>query len=539
MLHILMVAAENGALPGAKIGGIGDVVRDVPMALADRGCRVSVVTPAYGFLHHRSSGDVPALLTVHFAGATQTAHCHRVRPPIEHPRVSHFVIDSPRFTALDPVQNTHRIYIDDPPDQPFASDASKFAFFCMTVAEAVKQDHFETLTHIHLHDWHTALLLFLRAYHPAYQTLQALGTIYTIHNLGLQGIRPFQDHASSLHAWFPGVTYDRQAVRDPRWNAINPMALGIRLADRVHTVSPSYAEEILKPDNKPHFYGGEGLENDLQQAKRENRLFGILNGCVYPENEPPPQPSYEALMRLLQQTVLAWAGTAPTVPAAHFCAFARLAALAKRPQPPQAICTGIGRLQPQKVLLLKQPGTGPGTGLERLLDTLAERGLLILLGTGDAAFERYFTQQCAQRENFLFLNGYSDACAAALYTTGTLFVMPSSYEPCGISQLLAMRAGQPALVHAVGGLRDTVTHGRNGFTFTGRSVTDQVDRMAAVFKEALHLIVEAPDRWQAIRRNAAASRFAWKQSAQLYIDHLYSGAQERLIRAAPGDSGAG
>ncbi|MFO7642885.1 MAG: glycogen/starch synthase [Desulfosarcina sp.] len=521
MIHILMVAAENGALSGGKVGGIGDVVRDVPMALADQGCRVSVVTPAYGFLQRTASGTSPAELVVHFGGERQTALCHAVRPAIDYPGVSHHVIDSPRFTAFDPVRNAYRIYVDDPPDQPFASDASKFAFLCLTVAEALKQGLFEAVTHIHLHDWHAALLLFLRAYHPAYRTLQALAVVYTIHNLGLQGIRPFDGHTSSLHAWFPGIAYDREAVVDPRWNAINPMAVGIRLADRVHTVSPSYAAEILQSSERPHFYGGEGLENDLRQAKRQERLCGILNGCTYPQNGAAPQPSVEALMRLLKQTVMTWAGMTETVLASHFSAFARLAALGERAQPPQTICTSIGRLQPQKVQLLEQAGTGPGTGLERMLDALADSGMLILLGTGDAAYERYFTQVCARRENFLFLNGYSDACAEALYAIGTLFVMPSSYEPCGISQLLAMRAGQPCLVHAVGGLRDTVTHNHNGFAFEGQNLSDQVDRMATVFQAALHLIAEQPDRWQTIRRNAAATRFPWTLSADLYIERLY------------------
>lgn len=521
MMHILMIAAENGALNGAKVGGIGDVVREIPMALADQGCRVSIITPAYGFLHHKAINGPPAQLLVHFGGGHQTAHCHAVQPDHHHPNVAHYVIDSPRFNNFDPGRNSHRIYIDDPPDQPFASDATKFAFFCMTVAEALEKGLFPGLTHLHLHDWHAALLLLLRAYHPAYRSLQKLPTVYTIHNLSLQGIRPFDGHASSLHAWFPGLAYDRQVVADPRWNAVNPMAIGIRLADRVHTVSPSYAEEILKPSDTPHFYGGEGLEKDLRLAHDQGRLYGILNGCTYPNDGPAPKPDFGTLLARLMPIVVAWSGMTDTVRASHFAAYARITALAKRPEPPPVLCTCIGRLQPQKTLLFLQTGTSTGTGLERLLNTLADNGLLIVLGTGDAAYERYFTRMAAGRENLLFLNGYSDACAEALYAAGDLFVMPSSYEPCGISQLLAMRAGQPCLVHAVGGLRDTVTHGHNGFSFEGRSLTDQVDRMALTFKEALDCIIREPDKWQTMRRNAAATRFPWTLSAQMYIKRLY------------------
>jgi len=310
-------------------------------------------------------------------------------------------------------------------------------------------------------------------------------------------------------------------VADPRWDAINPMAAGIRLADRVHTVSPSYAQEILKPSDKPHFHGGEGLEKDLRRAQSQDRLFGILNGCIYPDNGPPPKPSFEALLALLKQTVLAWSGMTDTVRASHFAAFARITDLAQQTCPPKTLCTSIGRLQPQKTLLLKDNGTGPGTGLERILEALADRGLLIALGTGDAAYERYFTQVGTQRKNFLFLNGYSDECAEALYAAGDLFIMPSSYEPCGISQLLAMRAGQPCLVHAVGGLRDTVTHGRNGFSFEGENLATQVDRMAITFEEALGCMTREPDKWQTMCRNAAATRFPWALSARTYIDQLY------------------
>ncbi|MEI2419487.1 glycogen/starch synthase, partial [Arthrospira platensis SPKY2] len=101
---------------------------------------------------------------------------------------------------------------------------------------------------IHLHDWHAALFLLLRAYHPAYGSLRTTRCVFTIHNLALQGIRPLEGDPSSLHEWFPGLHYPHAVVADPRWsNCVNPMAVGIRLADAVHAVSPSYAVEILRP----------------------------------------------------------------------------------------------------------------------------------------------------------------------------------------------------------------------------------------------------------------------------------------------------
>jgi starch synthase len=520
-MHILMVAAENGALNGCKVGGIADVLRDAPMALAAAGCTVSVITPAYGFLHLKARDTGNATLGVPFGGESRAAQWYGIRADSAHACVDHYVIDHPMFTAFDPASNTHKIYIDDPPGRPFASDATKFAFFCLAVAEALKRDLLKTVTHIHLHDWHAAFLLLLRAYHPRYDFLKNIPIVYTIHNLGLQGIRPFSGDDSSLNSWYPGLHYDWLTLKDPRWDCINPMAVGIRLADRVHTVSPGYAHEIQQPSDRPHFYGGEGLESDLRRASRQERLFGILNGCDYPQNTAAPDLPFETLLRLLKHTVVAWSGLADTVAAAHFSAFARIGDWLERPEPPGLICTSVGRLQDQKMLLLKEAGSGTRSGLERILDVLGTYGILILIGTGDPEYERFFTRISAQRRNFLFVKGYSEACADALYRKGDLFLMPSSYEPCGISQMLAMRAGQPCLVHAVGGLRDTVKDLHNGFCFEGGQLQDQIDRMVSAFEKALALRVQNPRQWQKIRQNAADERFSWKQSTEWYIRHLY------------------
>jgi starch synthase len=130
-------------------------------------------------------------------------------------------------------------------------------------------------------------------------------------------------------------------------------------------------------------------------------------------------------------------------------------------------------------------------------------------------------------ENFIFLNGYSDECASALYANGDLFLMPSSFEPCGISQMLAMRDGQPCVVHKVGGLKDTVEHGVTGFTFTGDTVPEQVDNFVKTTLEAIALKRHHPESWRKICKNASSVRFLWKDSLQLYIDKLYKGVNSK------------
>jgi len=517
---IVMLAAENDALPGAKVGGIGDVVRDIAPALAALGCRVTVITPGYGLLAGRRGAERLAALEVGFGGGAHQVELHAVPPRAERApeeRVRHWVLEHPLFSVC----GRGRVYCDDPPERPFARDASKFALFCAAAAEAVARGHCGRPEVIHLHDWHAALFLLLRRCQPAYDRLRASRCVFTIHNLALQGVRPLGGDESSLSAWFPDLSYPRALVADPRWpDCVNPMAVGIRLADAVHTVSPSYAAEILRPSAVASrgFYGGEGLEADLARAHRDNRLHGILNGCEYPD-APPGAPCWPALRELLGRQVLSWVGREPQPASSHFIARARLDDGLR--QRPASVVTSIGRLTEQKVRLLAEAGSDGRPALESALDILGEDGLLILLGSGDPVYEAFFTETAGRRANLLFLRGYSDAAARALYAAGDLFLMPSSFEPCGISQMLAMRAGQPCLVHHVGGLRDTVRDGVDGFAFSGADPREQADHMNAALRAALALRCAQPERWRRIAANAAAARFDWTDSARLYLERLY------------------
>lgn len=518
MTDVLMVAAENDALPGGKVGGIGDVVRDAPAALAERGCAVSVVTPAYGVFGALPGARLAERLSVGFGGATQSVDLYDVPGKQTVAGVQHWVLEHPQFSA----RGKGRIYCDDPPARPFATDAGNFALFCAAVAEGVVRGAFGRLDVVHLHDWHAAFFLILRRYHPAYQSLQAIRCAYTIHNLALQGVRPFSGDVSSLEAWYPGLDYDLEMLADRRWpDCVNPMAAGIRLADAVHAVSPAYAEEILRPSAvAAHaYYGGEGLEGDLLAARAESRLFGILNGCEYPEEAAPVPGDWSELSTLLRGELLRWAGASATLASAHFLAHTRLRELgATRPD---VLLTSIGRLTRQKVGLLRQTTSAERPALDELLETLGARGLLVLLGSGDPEYEQFLTATAARFANVIFLRGYSDALAQALYANGDLFLMPSSFEPCGISQMLALRAGQPCLVHHVGGLRDTVQDNVTGFAFTGADPTEQADQLIAALRRALAVYQNRPAQWQALCQAAAAARFRWADSVDAYLEHLY------------------
>jgi starch synthase len=483
------------------------------------------VTPSYGFLHELGGSTRVATIYFSFAGHPDQATLYRVRPRTEAAaRSVHYVIDHPAFLHYNAEKEQYDIYSNDPLGRPFATDATKFACFCAAVAAAIKENLFGPLNVLHLHDWHAAFLLLLRAYVPSCTELKSLRTVYTIHNLALQGVRPLSGDSSSLESWYPDISFGDEIpgeLRDPRWiDCLNPMAVGIRLADAVHTVSPTYAEEILSPSRPPQFFGGEGLDGDLQRATAEGRLHGILNGCEYPAARPAKLDTKE-LLALIKADAARWASKKTALSFADFTVFQTLEKLNSARSKPSFIATSISRVVDQKMLLIKAPGSDGVSGLEKILQAIGPKGLYILLGTGDRDTEAFLTEAAATHSNFLFLNSYAAKSAEALYASGDLFLMPSSFEPCGIGQMLAMRDGQPCLVHRTGGLRDTVWHGVNGFGFEGATLHQQVDNMAAALAAALKLHSESSNDWKKICDAAASARFLWADSAKQYIEKLY------------------
>ncbi len=528
-MHILMLAAENDGIPDAKVGGIGDVVRDVPPALAalpDEDVRVTVVVPSYGFLHARPGTWVIGSLVMDFAGARHWVTAYEVPGRKPDPKVRHLVLDCPLFEARHPATGRITMYQDDQPGRPFATDATRFAAFCLAAAEAIRQGLFGPLDCLHLHDWHTAFLLVLRELDPAYGFLRPLRTVFTIHNLGLQGVRPLRGDVSSLEAWFPqlapALAGAHPAIEDPDWpECVNPMAVGIRWADAVHAVSPSYAQEILLPSRTPDFFGGERLQGVLQAAA--DRLVGILNGCEYPERASR-ELSWPDLLTRLRSEVLTWVVRDKQVALVHFLALERMSDLARRRRP-DLVLTGVTRVVEQKSMLLLAKGSSGASGLQSVLESLGEDGVLFLLGTGDPTYEAFFLDMAGRHSNFIFLNGYSNACADMLYRHGDAFLMPSSYEPCGISQMLALREGQPVIAHNVGGLKDTVREGRNGFVFEGWFMNEQVDGLVDACRRAITLKKQHPGLWRKLADQAAKERFLWSESVTQYLAELYRARQ--------------
>lgn len=509
MNNFLFVAAENDAIPNCKAGGMGDVVRDVPRQISERGDKAHIVVPSYSRLHQ--NGIFKSNLNFKLRGVNYTAELYEVTPKKEFKNVHHYVIHHPEIQA----GGIAHIYHDDP-TEPFFNDFIKFVIFCTAVAEAIKTNAFGMLDVVHTHDWHTSPLLFLKTYHPVYKDLKKLRYVYSIHNLAIQGIRPFHDNYASVSHWFPEVELKYEALADTRYtDCINLMAVGIRLADAVHTVSPSYKEDVMQPSRRPEFVGGESLENDLVQAENEGRLFGILNASNYgnireAEKDKIYRNTVKALFRWLQDESKKYK--------ADFLAHTGEKIMEYVDKRPKFIVSSVARLTEQKFYFFKRSPEA----FEKILKRLDKiDGIFMLLGTGDPDYEELFRDMSYKHKNFIFTNGQSEDLIDSIYLESDLYFMPSLFEPCGISQMLAMRNGNPCLVHHTGGLKDTVDHMITGFSFGGNTYNAQIKNMIKIFDEALSIWENDKPKWNKIKSNAKKMRFTWEKSVDEYYSKLY------------------
>ncbi len=511
--NILMLAAEHGGFSGAKVGGVGDVIRDLPQALNEQNCQVSVALPSYGFLMRLPSLKKIGSVNVVFYSYVHTVSIYSTQ------EAGHgvYIFDHPFFYHKGEV-----VYCDDPDHSPFASDASKFALFCAATAQALLDNILPKPHVVHCHDWHTGFLPLLLKKHSAFKKLNTLPIVFTIHNLAMQGTRPTSGDDSSLRAWFGEDVSDFDDCIDPVYqNCINPMRAGIVLSDKVHTVSPTYAKEILMPsDHKQGVFGGEGLESDLCKRFHEKKLIGILNGCDYGV-KVGRRPSKDTLVKVAHAALLKWVAKTPQLKSTHFLAQHNLAAWHTKKTAGLTI-TSVGRLTEQKARLLLTPTSIGRVVIDDLLDALKGSGTFILLGSGSTEIEQQLCIRMGEYEHFIFLNGYDEDLSNKMYSYGHLFLMPSSFEPCGISQLLAMRAGQPCLVSSVGGLKDTVAHNKNGFVFSGKDDTHKAKQLVSLFNTAISMFTSKQDEYKKIQKSAKATRFTWSDVAKEYAEKLYN-----------------
>lgn len=473
-MKVLFVAAEGS--PFAKVGGLGDVIGALPKSLVSRGHDVAVMLPYYDEIAARFGRDVEDVTS--FFTNVGWRHQYVGIKKLERSGVTFYFIDNEQYFARGHVYGDW-------------DDGERFAFFQLAAVEAMEKIGFIPDI-LHVNDYHTALIPFLlkEKYHWI-ETYRSIRTVLTIHNMQFQG----EYDAGMLGDLF-GVGQERYDDGTARWNGrLNWLKTGILYADRVTTVSPSYAREIMTPEF------GCGLDQILRMEA--GKLSGITNGI---------------------DTELFNPHTDARIPF-HFSVDNRSGkkgdkeALQKRlglPVREDVPVLGIvSRLTDQK---------GFNLVVDELGSLIQQDIQLVVLGTGYPEYEQAFSWFAAEYPDKVSAQITFDLdLAQQIYAGSDMFLMPSAFEPCGLSQMMAMRYGSIPIVHEVGGLRDTVEpyndvyHAGTGFgfvEFSGYWFTQTV-------LHALNIFTHQPREFEQIRTRAMSVDFSWTKASEQY-EQLYS-----------------
>ena len=484
-LNILFAAVEMSPL--AKVGGLGDVVGSLPRALRSRGADVRVALPMHGPIERESLHPRHLLqgVRVPWPGGIER---RPQRVDVWEARVRDvpvYLLENERYFSRTSVYG-------------FDDDVERFLFFCDALVACAPHLGFRPDA-VHAHDWHAALLLTRLASTPGHPWADA-GRVYTIHNLALRG--DFDDAFAEEHglsaldlAVPPGV--------EPE-TALSGMAQGILHADRVNTVSDTYAREILTPE-----YGA-GLDPLLRA--RAQALSGIVNGIDYDEFNPATDP---ALVRNFDAATLD----------ARIENKRALQAKAGLPARDGAmIFAAVTRLFDQKGIDLVP------AAFEWIL--ASHDAQLVVLGTGDPAVEQTLLRlQDKYPDRVRIWLEFNPPLGQQIYAGCDAFLMPSRYEPCGLGQLISLRYGAVPVVRRTGGLADTVEDAGptfddgTGFVFdasTARDLQRACERALAAFAK--------PAKWQAMQQRGMRQDWSWSRAAAQYLD-LYATAADDRARA--------
>ena len=470
-MKILFAAAEGA--PFSKTGGLGDVIGALPKSLVKQGHEVAVALPYYDMVDAKFGDKVEDVL--HFETNVGWRRQYVGIKKLIHEGVIFYFIDNQQYFFRGHVYGDW-------------DDGERFAYFQLAVLEMMERVDFIPDV-LHVHDYHTAMMPFLlkEKYHWI-QAYQGIRTVLTIHNLEFQG--QFSD--GMLGDLF-GVGYQRYEDGTLRWNnCLNWMKAGILYADRVTTVSPSYAEEIKTAQF------GCGLDQILRMES--GKVVGIVNGIdtdLYNPETDKLIPHHFSAKNL--------AGKAKNK-----------ADLQKRlGLPVRADVPVIGivsRLTRQK---------GFDVVVEELHNLLQEDVQIVLLGTGDPSFEQAFAWFGHAYPEKMSANILFDvSLAQEIYAASDIFLMPSRFEPCGLSQMMSMRYGTLPLVHEVGGLRDTVQPYNQ---FEGSGTGFGFNNLAGywlhdTFLKAIYLYKDNKQAWKKLQEEAMSRDFSWDTASKAYAD---------------------
>lgn len=473
-MQIVFASAE--CAPFVKTGGLGDVAGSLPAALARAGAEVIVMVPKYATIKDEYKAQMEHFSDFYVSLGWRNEYCGLEK--LEHDGVTYMFIDNERYFARDYPYG-------------FFDDGERFAFFSKAITESLQHlpEGFECDI-LHCNDWQTALApVFLREFYQGLPLYDRVKTVFSIHNVAFQG--QFSD---TVMEDILGVAHIPAAASQLRCDAcsINYMLGALRYADAITTVSPTYANEIQTPEF------GEGLDGVLRE--RSYALQGILNGIDVAGFDPATDKRIAA-----NYTVEDRSGKA-------VCKAKLQEELGLEVRDDRPLMVMVTRLTRQKGLDL----------VMYALDRILAGGVQVaVLGTGDRDYEdglRYFQDKypgtMAARIEF------DPALSQRMYAAADMFLMPSKFEPCGLSQIIAMRYGTLPIVRETGGLKDTVqpynefTGEGTGFSFSNFNGDEMGD---AVFRAA-RLFWDNRDAWNQLVTQAMSQDFSWTRSADKYLD---------------------
>lgn len=486
-MQIVFASAE--CAPFVKTGGLGDVAGSLPAALVRAGAEVIVMVPKYATIKDEYKAQMEHFSDFYVSLGWRNEYCGLEK--LEHDGVTYMFIDNERYFARDYPYG-------------FFDDGERFAFFSKAITESLQHlpAGFECDI-LHCNDWQTALApVFLREFYQGLPLYDRVKTVFSIHNVAFQG--QFSD---TVMEDILGVAHIPAAASQLRCDAcsINYMLGALRYADAITTVSPTYANEIQTPEF------GEGLDGVLRE--RSYALQGILNGIDVAGFDPATDKRIAA-----NYTVDDRAGKA-------VCKAKLQEELGLEVRDDRPLMVMVTRLTRQKGLDL----------VMYALDRILAGGVQVaVLGTGDRDYEdglRYFQDKypgtMAARIEF------DPALSQRMYAAADMFLMPSKFEPCGLSQIIAMRYGTLPIVRETGGLKDTVipynefTGEGTGFSFSNFNGDEMGD---AVFRAA-RLFWDNREAWDQLVTQAMSQDFSWTRSADKYLD-LYFFMHPEIERPA-------
>lgn len=471
-LHVLCATPE--CVPFVKTGGLADVAGALPRALKRLGTRVSVILPKYSAIPWEYVSKMEHIAEFYVPLSWRYEYCGLEK--LRYKGVEYYFIDNEHYFKRDGIYG-------------FFDDGERFAFFSKAICEAINYIGELRCDIIHCNDWQTALVpVFLHEFYHEIPSCRNVRVTFTIHNLKFQGQFGDQMIGDVL-----GLAGKPNAVRQLYIDreSINFMQAGLCYADRITTVSPSYAGEIQMP-----FYG-EGLDGLLR--RRSCIVRGILNGIDVelwnPKNDKLIHSRY---------SIQDLSGKARNK--AHL-----QQELGLDVDPTRPLIALIGRLTAQK-----------GIGLVTYaMNYLMQRGVqVVVLGTGEKEYEdsfRYFAATYPRQVSACIT--FDNALSHRIYAGADIFLMPSVFEPCGLSQLISMRYGTIPVVRETGGLRDSVipynkyTQEGTGFRFCNINA----DEMTRILMDACELYWTDKKAWTELQKRAMRANFSWSRAAHEYL----------------------